>query len=141
MLLKILSVAALATFEIYAAIPSGFAMGLPAWIILLASIAGGVTGVFVTAFFGDRIRGFFQRKKQPHESPETKHPMLSRIWKKYGIIGLGFLGTITVGAPITIATGVALNANLKKLVSWSVAGVVTRCILFTLIGYYGLKLF
>jgi hypothetical protein len=66
--------------------------------------------------------------------------MITRIWNKYGIVGLGILGTITVGAPISIAVGAGLNVNLKKLLVWCCIGVITRCILFTIIGYYGAQL-
>ncbi|MBK8495341.1 MAG: hypothetical protein IPL50_10125 [Chitinophagaceae bacterium] len=72
---------------------------------------------------------------------KQKHPWVTHIWNKFGIIGLGFLGTVSVGAPISIAVGVGLNANIKKLVTWCCIGVLTRCIVFTLVGYYGLQLF
>ncbi len=140
MFLKILTVAALATFEIYAAIPAGFAMGLSPWTIFIASVSGGLAGVFITAFLGDKIRAIFKKNK-PAGDETIKHPILFRIWNKYGIMGLGFLGTVSVGAPISIAVGVALNANLRKLLTWCCIGVVTRCVVFTLVGYYGLKLF
>ena len=65
MILKILTVAGLATFEIYAAIPAGFAMGLSAWVIFFASVAGGITGVFVAAFLGDKIRNFVAKYRKP----------------------------------------------------------------------------
>ncbi len=142
MFLKILTVAGLATFEIYAAIPAGFAFGLSPWTIFLASLTGGLGGVFIAAFLGDKIRTFFNKKKQPKpEEQKQKHPVIYRIWNKYGIIGLGFLGTVSVGAPVTIAVGVSLHANIKKLVTWCCIGVITRCIVFTLVGYYGMKLF
>ena len=140
MLLKILTVASLATFEIYVAIPTGFAFGLSPWIIFFASITGGLVGVFVAAYLGDRIRVFFY-KDNLKEEKKYKHPMVHKIWEKYGIVGLGFFGTMSVGAPISIAVGVGLNANLKKLLTWCCVGVACRCILFTLIGYYGLQLF
>ncbi len=140
MLLKILTVAGLATFEIYAAIPAGFAFGLSPWTIFFASVTGGLVGVFVAAFLGDKIRSFFHRNKQPKET-QNKHPVVMRLWNKYGIIGLGFLGTMLIGAPITIGIGVGLNANLKKLITWACIAVITRCVVFTLIGYYGLQLF
>ena len=139
MFLKTLTVAGLATFEIYAAIPMGFALGLSSWTIFFASAIGGLAGVFVAAFLGDKIRAFFSKNK-PVKYKENNHPMINRIWNKFGIIGLGFLGTLSVGAPISIAVGVGLNANLKKLLTWCCIGVVTRCVLFTLVGYYGLKL-
>jgi membrane protein YqaA with SNARE-associated domain len=141
MFLKILTVAGLATFEIYAAIPAGFAFGLSPWIIFFASLVGGIIGVFVAAFLGDKIRAILHKNKPTAAAAKTKHPMVLKLWNKYGIVGLGFLGTITVGAPISIGVGVGLNADIKKLVTWCCIGVITRCIVFTLIGYYGLKLF
>jgi len=141
MFLKILTVAGLATFEIYVAIPTGFVLGLSPWTIFLASVTGGLAGVFVAAFLGDKIRAFFHKKKPTKEDAQKKHPMILKLWNKYGIIGLGFLGTMSVGAPISIALGVGLNANIKKMISWCCLAVVTRCIVFTLVGYYGLQLF
>ncbi len=140
MFLKILTVAGLATFEIYAAIPAGFAFGLSPWVIFFASLTGGIAGVFVAAFLGDKIRAIFHKKKPTKTDAQQKHPMVLRLWNKYGIIGLGFLGTVSVGAPISIAVGVGLNADIKKLVTWCCIGVITRCIVFTLIGWYGLQL-
>lgn len=139
MFLQFLTVAALASFEIYAAIPAGFVFGLSPWIIFLASVTGGLSGVFVAAFLGDRIRRFFDKGKKKEPKPQTG--LVYRIWSKYGIIGLGFLGTITVGAPVSLAVGIGFKAPLQKLVTWCCIGIVTRCTLFTLLGYYGAKLF
>lgn len=140
MFLKVATVAALASFEIYAAIPAGFAFGLSPWIIFMASIGGGLAGVFVAAFLGDKISGFISKyKKKKAEKPKTG--LVYRIWNKYGIIGLGFVGTITVGAPASIAVGVGMNASLKKLITWCCLGVITRCLVFTILGYHGAKLF
>jgi membrane protein YqaA with SNARE-associated domain len=141
MLLKALTVAGLATFELYAAIPAGFAFHLSPWLIFFASAFGGVVGVFVVAFLGKRIRAFFHKKKSAKHSAAIRHPFLHHLWDKYGIIGLGILGTISLGAPISLAVGIALNANINKLVTWCCIGVITRCIVFTLLGLYGLKLF
>ena len=140
MLFKILTVLGLATFEIYAAIPAGFAFGLSPWIIFFASFTGGLLGVYVSAFLGDKIRSIFYKNKPKKEVADKKQAMLLVLWKKYGVIGLGFFGTFSVGAPISIAVGTGLNADLKKLANWCCVGVLTRCIVFTLIGYYGLQL-
>ena len=63
--------------------------------------------------------------------------MVHRIWEKYGIIGLGFLGTLTVGAPVSIAVGIGFNAPFRKLLTWCCVGVIIRCLVFTTIGHYG----
>jgi membrane protein YqaA with SNARE-associated domain len=139
MFLKTLTVAGLATFEIYAAIPAGFAFGLSPWLIFFASIAGGLAGAIVAAFFGDKIRAFFHKKRTQKEETK-KHPVITKLWNKYGIAGLGIIGTITVGAPICIGIGTGLNVNLKKLLLWCCLGVIIRCGVFSAIGYYGLQL-
>jgi uncharacterized membrane protein len=140
MFLESLTVAGLATFEIYAAIPAGFAFGLSPWAIFFSSITVCLILTFFASFLVDKIRAFFHKKKPAKDAAEKKHPMMLRLWNKYGIIGLGFIGTMSVGAPISLAVGIGLNANIKKLVTWCCIGVITRCIVFTLIGWYGLKL-
>ena len=61
-MLEILTVAGLASFEIYAAIPAGFAFNLSHWTVFLASVSGGLAGVFIAAFLGDRIKKIFFKK-------------------------------------------------------------------------------
>ncbi|MFW2478385.1 MAG: small multi-drug export protein [Sediminibacterium sp.] len=140
MTLKILTVAGLATFEIYAAIPAGFAFGLPTWVIFLASLIGGLSGVFIATFLGDKIKQFLARYRKPKPA-KPKTGLIYTLWEKYGLIGLGFFGTMTVGAPVSIGVGVGFNVPLNKLLVWCCIGVFTRCALFTTIGYYGMKLF
>ncbi len=142
MIYKILTVMALATFEIYAAIPAGFAFGLSPWIIFFASLAGGIAGVFAAAYLGEKIEKLISKFRKPATVIKEKKPGLAhKLWDKFGIIGLGFLGTFTVGAPVSIAVGVGFNVNMHKLATWCCIGVLARCIAFTLVGYYGMKLF
>ena len=141
MIYKILIVAGLATFEIYAAIPAGFAFGLSAWIIFFASFAGGITGVFVAAFLGEKIEKLVSRYRNPKPKLQESKPTLAhKLWDKYGIVGLGLLGTFTVGAPVSIAVGVGFNVNMHKLAVWCCLGVLARCVIFTLVGHWGMKL-
>ncbi len=139
MLYKILTVAGLATFEIYAAIPAGFAMKLPPLVIAAASIAGGIAGAFVAAFLGEKIEHWLSRYRKP-KTPKPKTGIVYRIWNKYGVIGLGLAGTFTVGAPISIAVGVGFNVPMRKLLFWCCIGIIIRCIFFTTIGHFTLHL-
>jgi membrane protein YqaA with SNARE-associated domain len=138
-MLKFLTVAALASFEMYAAIPAGFAFGLSPLTILVAALVGGLSGIFITAFLGDKLRQLFS-KKQSQKPPKPKTGIGYRIWNKYGIIGLGVLGTLTIGGPASIAIGLGLRASVQKLLVWCCVGVTARCLLFTLIGHYGTQL-
>jgi membrane protein YqaA with SNARE-associated domain len=139
-MLKILTVAGLASFEMYAAIPAGFALGLSPLTILIATIVGGVSGVLITAFLGDKLRQFISKRRAPKE-PKPHTGIGYRIWNKYGIIGLGLLGTLAIGGPASMAIGLGFNASLQRLLTWCCVGVTARCFLFTLIGHYGSQLF
>ena len=140
MFYKILTVAGLATFEIYAAIPAGFAFGLSPIVIFLASLVGGLLGVFVAAYLGDKIKSLVnQFRKNKVEKTKKEPGFVLKIWEKYGVIGLGLLGTMSVGAPIGI--GVGFNVPTNKMVFWCSLGVLVRCALFTTLGHYSLQLF
>ncbi len=142
MLYKILTVAGLATFEIYAAIPAGFMFKLSPWVIFFASLVGGIVGVLIAAFVGEKIEKLLSKFRKPKAEVAIKKPNLAhKIWKKYGLVGLGFLGTFMVGAPVSIAVGVGFNVPMHKLAIWCCIGVLARCIIFTLVGHFGMKLF
>lgn len=142
MIYKILTVAGLATFEIYAAIPAGFAFGLSPIVIFLASLIGGLLGVFVAAYLGDKIKSMVNQFRKSKVEKTKKEPgFVLKIWEKYGVIGLGLLGTMTVGAPISIGIGVGFNVPTNKMVFWCSLGVLIRCALFTTLGHYSLQLF
>jgi hypothetical protein len=141
MLYKIITVAAIATFEIYAAIPAGFAFKLNPFVIFGASAIGGLFGVFVTAYLGDKIKKWVSTfRKSNKEKPKKEPGFILKIWEKYGVIGLGLVGTMTVGAPLSIGVGVGFNVPTHKMVFWCSLGVLIRCILFTTIGHYGIQL-
>lgn len=141
MIYKIGTVAGLATFEIYAAIPAGFAFGLSPIVIFLASFIGGIIGVFVAAYLGDKIKALVKKlRKNKVEKIKSDPGFVLKIWEKYGVIGLGLIGTMTVGAPISIGIGVGFNVPTNKMVFWCSLGVLIRCAVFTTIGHYSMQL-
>jgi len=141
MIYKILTVIGLATFEIYAAIPAGFAFKLNPIAIFSYSLIGGLIGVFVAAYLGDIIKKWISTFRKNKVEKVAKEPgFVLKIWQKYGVIGLGLLGTMTVGAPISIGIGVGFNVPTHKMVFWCSLGVLLRCGLFTAIGHFGLQL-
>ena len=74
MIYKILTVIGLATFEIYAAIPAGFAFKLNPISIFLYSVLGGLIGVFVAAYLGDIIKKWIStfRKNKVEKGDRVK---------------------------------------------------------------------
>ncbi|MGC4104607.1 hypothetical protein [Ferruginibacter sp.] len=128
---EIITVTAMATFETYAALATAHAFGMGTWVILGCTLTGGIIGVFIAAFLGARIEKFINERFRKNKPPKAKTGLIYAIWKKYGLYGLGIIGTFLFGAPAAIAVGVGFNANMKKLVKVCLATVVVRCFAFT----------
>lgn len=136
MIIKILTVIALATFEIYVAIGTGLGFSLSTWTILFCTLTGGIAGVFIAAFLGSKIEVFINKNFRKNRAPKPKKGMIYKIWGKYGLYGLGLIGTFFLGAPAAIGVGVGFNADMKKLVPLCLIAVVVRCFAFTFFGGY-----
>ena len=81
-----------------------------------------------------------QFRKNKVEKIKKEPGFVLKIWEKYGVIGLGLLGTMTVGAPISIGIGVGFNVPTNKMVFWCSLGVLIRCALFTTLGHFSMQL-
>jgi membrane protein YqaA with SNARE-associated domain len=132
MIVKILSVFFFSTFELYAAITAGHLAGLNNWIILITTIIGGILGVFVAAFLGQKIEHYINTKIKKNKEPKPKTGLIYKIWTRYGLVGLSTIGTFFFGPFIAIGVGTGFNANIKKMIPLCLATVVVRCIVFTL---------
>jgi hypothetical protein len=131
-----LLVALLSTFEIYAAIGTGMAFALNTHVILVCTLVGGLVGTFVAAFLGDKIKAWFQSiRKKPapvvEKTPSLRTKILNQLWSKYGIFGIGFIGTFLVGAPISLGVGIGFGLQSKQMLPYAVAAVITRSFVFT----------
>jgi membrane protein YqaA with SNARE-associated domain len=131
MILKIITVAAMASFEIYAALGTAHAFGMDTWTILFCTLAGGIAGVFIAAFLGRKIEAFINEKIKKNTTPKPKTGLIYSIWNKYGLYGIGLIGTFLVGAPVAIGVGVGFNADMKKLVPLCLIAVIARSFAFT----------
>src|SRR5688500_10750830 len=121
MFFKILAVAGLGTFQIQAAIPTGLAFQLSPWLIFIPSVVGGIAGIYIIAFLRNKTRNYLLQKftrntETNNEKPKTG--LIYRLWNRYGTFGLGFIGTLAIGAPLSMAAGIGCKAPLKKLITW-----------------------
>lgn len=126
----------MAAFEIYAALGAAHAFGFDTWLILTCTLVGGIAGVFIAAFLGDKIEKFITKNFRKNVSPKPKTGFIYTIWQKYGLYGIGTIGTFLLGAPAAIAVGVGFNANMKKLIPICIVTVIVRCVAFTFFSDY-----
>lgn len=132
MFTKILTILLLSTFETYAAIAAGVAFGLSPLTICIATITGGVAGVYITAYMGDKIKKLIEKYRPAKAKAESgKHQFIKKLWRRYGVFGVGFIGTFLVGAVISIGVGLGFNVTRKPLMMWCVAAIVCRCIAYS----------
>jgi membrane protein YqaA with SNARE-associated domain len=139
---KIFLVALLSSFEIYVAIGTGMAFGLSPNIICVSTLVGGVIGVFVAAFLGQKIKAFIAKYRKPKPKTDSaKDKLMAKLWQQYGEFGVGFLGTFVVGAPISIGIGIGFGVEAKKLIKWCLLAVVLRCVIYSYFFDYIKNLF
>jgi hypothetical protein len=133
--LEFLSVAGIAIVELWAAVPAGVAMGLPAPLVWAATLCGAWIGIAVVVLAGDRLRTWLVARFGHGGAPPGGR--LRRIWDRYGVIGWGLLAPLLLGAPLAAAVGVALGAARGRLVFWLGIGVAVWTTVLTVVAMVG----
>lgn len=132
-----LTVFALGAVELWAAVPAGLALRLHPLIAGGAAAAGAITAALVVMVLGERVRSWLLLRI--HRGSEIgRHGRLYRVWTRYGVIGLGLLAPLLVGAPLGTAMGIALGAPAGRLLVWMSLGIALWSGLLTAAGTLGL---
>lgn len=120
----------LGAVELWAAIPAGFALGLPPAVTAIAAAMGAITGVLVIVLIGDRARTWLlARHGSPNSGPDGG--TIRRVWDRYGVVGLGLLAPLLVGAALGAALGLLLGASARRLVLWLSVGIILWTVTLT----------
>lgn len=141
MLYKYLSIFSVAFIELWAAIPMGIGFKIHPILIILISSLGAFSGAILVIVFGSKIQKLIAKNYTHSEKKETKEKLIQKIWKNYGVIGLGLLSPLITGAPIGIALGILFNAKKRDLLIFTSIGILFWSTFLTFIGYYGSELF
>jgi hypothetical protein len=135
-LLKLLSVFGSGMIGLWEGIPLGFALGLPPVVIGFTSACGSALATVLVTLLGDRVRRRLVRPR-PAEGAAGRERMIDRVWRRYGIIGLGLLAPGLTGAPVGVAMGLLLRAPVGRMLFWALAGIVLWSAALTGAGIYG----
>lgn len=135
--LKLLSVIGLAMIELWAAIPAGLALGLNPLLVGLGAAVGAISGTLIVVLVGGKLRRWLYRR---HSGKKAEQPsgLISKIWQRYGLIGLGLLAPLLTGAPLGAALGLSLGAPAGRLMVWIILGIVLWTAILTSVGILGL---
>lgn len=137
MVIELLTVLGLGAVELWAAIPMGFALGLHPLLIVTTATLGATLGAVVVLVLGKNIRNTLSRLHHK-EGKDEKQGYIYKIWMRFGVIGLGLLAPLLVGAPLGTAIGITLGAPAKRLILWIIVGIVFWVLLLTITGILGL---
>lgn len=125
----------LAFFYFWSAIPAGLALGLSPGVIITVTTLSYVAGVAIVLLPGERIRAWVMRRWGRKSADEQSNGRMQRIWEKYGIVGLGLLAPMTLGAQLGAILGITLNADPRRLFLWlSLGGLVWSVALTVLVS-------
>jgi hypothetical protein len=136
LVLQLLGVAAIAVVELWAAVPAGIAMGLPAPLVWTATFCGALLGITIVVAAGDRLRSWLLGRFGHGRAREGGR--LRKVWDRYGVVGWGLLAPLLLGAPLAAAVGVALGAARGRLVFWLGAGAALWTTVLTVAVALGL---
>ena len=86
LLLKLLTVFALAAVELWAAIPAGLALRLHPVTVGVTAAAGAILGATVVILAGDRLRAWLARRHDG-KSERGRDGLIRRVWDRWGAMG------------------------------------------------------
>ncbi len=136
--MPLLAVFGVGFIEIWFAVPTGLALGLPAPIIWIMTVAGSMTSVTLVAFAGDALRGWLVRRRGQDWPAKTGR--IYRVWVRYGVPGWGLVSPLFMTPPMGTAVALMLGAPKRRLVVWMFAGVMLWTTILVVAGIIGLGL-
>jgi hypothetical protein len=133
-----LAVFAVAIIEIWFAVPTGLALGLPAPVIWVLTVAGAIVSVSLVASTGDALRSFLVRRRG-RDWPD-KSGRIYGVWVRYGVPGWGLVSPLFMSPPMGTAVALMLGAPKRRLMGWMFAGVLLWVTILVTAGIAGVGL-
>lgn len=121
------------------ALPVGFLLKSPPVLIALMTCMGALTGVFILYFFGKKMEAHIM-KMYSEKNKAQKQNNTRRLFEKYGIPGLGLIGTLIFGQPVVMIMGMILVKEKKTFLIWVSVGTVIWSIALTALGAYSIEM-
>ena len=126
----------LAFFWFWGAIPAGLALGLHPILVAVTVWLSYETGVVLVVIVGEPIR---VRLMARFAKNGTNQPpgFISRVWDRFGLIGLALLAPVTTGSQIGAALGLTLGVKPRHLVIGMGLGAAAWAAAITIVSLLG----
>ncbi|MGM8365490.1 small multi-drug export protein [Virgibacillus sp. W0181] len=130
--------AAIPFFEVAMIVPVAIIGGIPAVPVIVIAFLGNLLTVGLVIVFIDWVRNWRRKKKASDEKSESKgHQRAKKIWGKYGLAGLAFIGPFFVGSHVTAILAVSFGGTRSKTSVLMTASIAFWAILLGSAAYFG----
>ena len=127
-------------FEAFAVIPFAIVAGLSSIPVIILGLAGNILTILLLILFIERIKEWRKSRKGGEEQrPESKRSLRAqKIWMKYGLPGLAFIGPLFVGSHLTAFMSLSFGGTKKATMFWMVASITIWSITFAILIHFGI---
>jgi len=125
---------------LWVAVPMGLIFGLHPLLVAAIAIPCSIAGASIVILIVNPLRNWVRR----HYSERNRRGQVRtifKVWRRFGIPGLGILGPLLVGPPPTVAIGLLLGADTRSLILWTSAGIVTWTAFMEILWWLGRDVF
>ncbi|TBX39652.1 small multi-drug export protein [Bacillus thuringiensis] len=130
--------AAIPFFEVSMIVPIAIIGGIPAVPVIIIAFLGNLLTIILLIVFIDSIRNWRKKKKTNEEINESKsHQRAKKIWGKYGLPGLAFIGPFFVGSHLTALLAVTFGGTRLKTLILMTASIAFWAISLGSAAYLG----
>ena len=117
--------AAVPVIEVLVVIPAGILAGLAPIPVVLLALAGNLATVAAVVIAGDRLAGWWRRRRPATDRAETSRAVRGRqLVQRWGVPGLGLLAPLTTGSHLAAVAALATGAGQRRVLAWMTVGLV-----------------
>ncbi len=120
------------------AIPTGLALGINPYFTGITIVLLSVAALILVAYFEENLK-YVLIRSNVQKKLEDKSGNMYKVWDRYGVVGLGLISPLLMGAPLGAAIGISLGISRNRLIIWMTLGIVIWTILITLFSIIGLE--
>lgn len=140
-LLSTFLVAAIPFLEAYVAVPLAIAVGFPALLAIVAGIVGNWLSVAAVVAVSGRLQAWMNRRQGGTDGNGKRLQRARRLFAKYGVPGVAFIGPLLVGNHIGSFISVVSGADKRYVMLWQTISIIVWAVGTGLLFYWGFDLF
>ena len=105
-------------------IPIAIGLGLDPVATGVAAFAGSVAAVAAIVVFQQRLIDWWTCRRDGDDTDSSdRYGRIRRIWDRYGLVGLSFVGPILAGIHLTALLAVSVGRDTRVVLGWLTVGL------------------